>query len=428
MEALLLIISELLFIAIYPFVAFVGGIIAAIFEAVLTFFAMLLRPLFERNRKKQTNPKTSPVRPKRKGRKYLHWIAAPLIFVGAVIVALNYLFFEPALSFALDQIEDRTSYDIEFTAASGDIFTGRLAISGFEIRDQAGREAGLMLGSASDFEIDVNMWTLLSRDVVLEKLVLNDAVGTIILPPESESQNENRPEQDAEPRRKRGFVVENLAFSDIEVLAVTADQTSHSLQIIQATSQPFRSRMAVFDLFFRSNMNATVDGVPLVVSTETISDNGRRTVWRFDDFPVTAAAVFVDRAPFTWLNGGTISANVQDAWDLSDQYIDMDWRLDLKDTDIAAPPEAGRTQRLMIAALDRVVEQRDGNASLGFQMRFDQDGLRNGATGDMTVFWDALVAGVTKAISDNLGERAEETQDRLNGIGNRIRDIFQREN
>ncbi|NSX53248.1 hypothetical protein [Parasulfitobacter algicola] len=429
MEALLLIIGELLVFAIYPFLSVIFGIVAAILEAVVTFFIMIFQALFEAKRDKKTEQKTpdqAPAPIKRKRRKYLHWIAVPLVFVGVAVVTINYLAFDAAVGLALGQIEKRTDYEIEYTGASGDIFTGQLTIRDLEIRDRTGlRDTGLMMGFAENLEIDVNMWTLLSRDVVIEKLVLNDAVGTIVLPPKREKQNTDRSQRDGEPRRKRGFTVNDLAFSDISIIAIGADQKSHSLQIAQATSQPFRSHMAVFDLFLRSNLDANVNDVPLVVRTTVLSEYGRRTEWRFDDVPVTTAASFVDRAPFTWLNGGTISAHVQDEWDLTDDYIDMDWQLDLKDTKIDAPDDAGRTQRLVISVLDKVVEDRGGNASLGFQMRFDQDGLRNGATTDMTVFWDALLDGVIKAISDNLGERAEETEERINTLGDRIKGIFQ---
>jgi hypothetical protein len=72
-------------------------------------------------------------------------------------------------------------------------------------------------------------------------------------------------------------VVANLRINDMNIDIETVDRPSVTLQILDASSEHFRSRNAAFDFFFRTNLDARVDRVPLIVKTEAVIGQSLRT-------------------------------------------------------------------------------------------------------------------------------------------------------
>ena len=57
------------------------------------------------------------------------------------------------------------------------------------------------------------------------------------------------------------------------------------------------------------------------------------------------------KAPLTWLEGGRVTAKVEDRWSLSDDEIDMDWLFELDGISVKAPEGAGGAERLLAGGL-----------------------------------------------------------------------------
>ncbi len=421
MEALLIILANLLFAAIAPALAIAAGLLAAIVEVIVAVFAGLISLIFGGKSPKPQAKAALPVAKRKRGR-WLHGIAVVAGVVAGAVLVVNFFFFQPTLRFALGKIGERTGYDVAFEAARGNLLTGTLAMDGVRVTRDTGE--GLAMDVTVDaFAVDAQMTSLLSPIVTISSLEVSGVGGSIAPGPKVEGDTARTSDGEAE---KRDFVVADARLSGIDLEIAPPGKRPHHVELITASAAPFRSRSALFDLFFRSNLQARIDGIPLVVQTEVIAEPGRRTLWAFEDVPVATLAALTDRAPISWLQEGRVTARVEDEWRLDDTEIDMDWQIVFSDVGVGAPRGAGMAEALLAEALARSVNDKRGDADLSFTMRFDREGLEAGGSNDLGVFWEALKAGVAQSMADRVSAPIEDAEDRINELEDRLRGLFDR--
>lgn len=404
MEAIVIIIAQLLALALAPIAAIFAGI-SSVFGAIVI---ALLRAVFG------TAIQIPGVA--RVGRKVLLVMAGLGLIAAMVVVVLDTFFFQPTLRFALDKVAARTGYHVNYTSAEGSLIGGRLSLSGVEVLREA--DTGLNIdASVERLEFELSVVSLISPTVEMERLLVQGVQGDLFLhSPGSSGRDPNPP-----PRRK--FVVARAEIRDVAANVHTG-ATSYSVEIDEGVVEPFRSRLALFDLLFRSNMNARFDGATLLVKTEQIAERGRRTEWVIEDMPIDLAGRIVRQPPLTWLNDGQLSARVFDEWELGDTRINMDWNVSLENVTVAAPQGAGGVQRLAIAALNKVVAANDGNAEFAFALSLEDGDLSTWTNGDMAVFWKTLQDSFLEKLTFGQGDGGGS---RLEGAADRMREILRRD-
>ena len=420
MELLVILLAEALVALLAPLFGLLAGLFALLLELLLALFTA--RGLGRRKRRKAVSPAdTKPGIRQPVSRRWLH---VPAIIAGvaglAVLVAKVFLF-EPTLRYGLNRIGEKTGYAVEFTAASGNLLTGRLALEGVTIRRDAadGPSADLSIGRAA---IDVAMLSLLSSERRLETMDISGIRGSLALPPKAEAEAEAGEKKRRKPRRK--FVIETGRIADLDLAITPYGAKTHRVEIITAEMAPFRSRLAVFDLFFRSTLDARIDGTSLSVASAPIAGEGRRTEFHFDEVPGVLLADLVGRAPLDWLKDGTISVHVEDEWARAERTIDMDWSIVLQGVRVVAPQGSGLTEKLGVAALGKFLNSRDGNADFNLVLTLDQDGLESSTSGDLTALWDALKEGLAAAVAVKTGAAKGVVKDKIDKTGTFLRDLI----
>ena len=413
MEGLVIIIAEMLFALIAPLLGVLAGLLAAIAELILTLFLSLFD--MRGARRRSGGAGDAPLRKRKVSPRWLHIPAAIAGVVAVAVLIANFFFFDPLVRYGLDRVAARTGYAVAFEDASGNLLTGRLALDGVTVARDEGEGLGVDM-RLDHTEFDVALLSLIRSTRRIEAMTVEGVRGTVRIP--------LREEGEAPKKARRGFAVDLGRFDDIDITVARATDQTHRVEIASAEVAPFRSSTALFDLFFRSNLDGRIDGVPIKVATEVIAGNGRRTSWVFDEVPATTLAELTDRAPLNWLSGGTLSAHVEDEWALDDRRVDMDWSIALDGVRVAPPPGVGVTERLAATALGKAIERSGGSAEFDFTLGLDRERLETSSSGDLDALWDALKDGIAEAVAKSTGKPAEGVKAAIGKAGSKLRDML----
>jgi hypothetical protein len=413
MEALILIFAEIIAACLAPLLSLLGALVGMIFE----FLALILSRIFGRSvRKTPTTRKTSP-KPL-KSRKALHWTAGILGGLGATGLLASVVLFEPLLRGVLTRATSNAGIDLSYEGSSGFLLAGKVELTGLALARSS--DTGL----AFDLEVDqvvadVDLWSLLTNEPRLELGAVRGLTGSIT-PPQSAVRldSANHP-----GRTRRAFRADRLTVENIDVLIAPHGSDPYRLDIASGEVAPFRSQSALFDLLFRSNLEAEVAGQPLLVETRQISANGRETLWHFDEVEVDRLKLIVPKAPLTWLSAGTATLRVDDRWNLDDEVIDMDWRVVLSNLAVTAPAAASASERALAGGLSRVLDAQGGNADVHYRLDLGPEQVSALREGDLSAFWDAVLSGF---VGDRFmfGEESDpdDTSNRLRRTFDALRD------
>ncbi|MDJ0824688.1 MAG: hypothetical protein QNJ16_04225 [Rhodobacter sp.] len=409
MEGLIILVVEFLAVLLWPVFALCAAALLALIEILFE----LVRALFGRRAARRSPaPRPEPVESpaarieraraaRAVRRRLVGFIGVPLAVALVPVILINLVFFDPMARWVTDRIAGRTGIDIAYDRIDGDLFTGKLAVEGLRVARPADAKPGFDVEVAR-VAADADLWTIFARERRLQALAIEGVTGRLEAgaPVPEDAGRPNLPQTDAE-RPKRAFAVANLQMADVVVDIVQHDRSPVRLEIIEASSGLFRSRHAAFDLFFRSNLEARVDDVSLVVETEELSERSRRTAWRLDKAPVEPIGDLVGRAPATWFRDGIVTVEVEDFWDLDDLTVDMDWRLFLADAVIAAPEGARLRDRALAAALNKVVQGRPDGVDLSFSLYLDEETFSATGSRDLSALWQAMRPALQQLLAAN---------------------------
>ena len=386
MEALLIIFAEIIFACLAPFFALIGAAIGAFFE----FIALLLAAIFGGWGSGVSRPKPGK-QTRRKplvSRKFLHWSAGIVGGLGVVGVLATFVFFDPIVRSVLTRAADKAGIALAYEDSEGSLLAGRVALAGLDMSRAS--EDGLAFDLTADrIEADVDLWSLFGTPRI-EFAHVDGLSGTITPPDPKDGVVQSDPR---EPKPRRPFRADQVLVEQIALQITPRGREAYALDIDRGEVAPFRSQTALFDLLFRSNLNAEIAGQPLSVETRQIGPNGRETIWDFDQVEVDQLRLILPKAPLTWMSDGTVTVRVEDRWDLDDEEIDMDWRIALSGIDVATPANAGTAERLLAGGLARAVAAKGGDADFRYRLDLDQEEVAALRAGDLDAFWDVVLSG-----------------------------------
>ena len=396
MEALLIIFAEIIFACLAPLISLAGALIGALFEAVAVLFGLAVGSSAGKRKNDAPPRKTGKVS---RYRRPALWAGGIITGLGVVGVLVSVLFFEAILGRILDRAAEQAGMRLVYEEASGSFLSGHVALRGLVV--ERASDDGLAFEIAVDLiEADVALLSLIGGEPRLELARVEGASGFVTPAPARE--------KTIKPKKRRPFRADRVLARDVAIELRPRDRDPYDLVIESAEVVPFRSSLAVFDLLFRSNLSAEIAGQRLAVSTRQISESGRETAWNFDQVEADRLKLVVPRAPLTWLNGGTLTARVEDRWDLADEGIDMDWLIAVEDIDVAPPSGAGAGERLLASGLSKAVAAQGGDAEFRYVLSLSGDEVQAMREGDLEAFWDVVLSGLVK---DGVEDAAAPTSD-----------------
>ncbi len=406
MEALALIIGEIVFAILAPFVAIVLEVIGAVVGAIA---GALGRGSGE------------AVASSRVARGIAIILAGLAGLMLTCVVVANYLFFDETVDFVLGQVEKRTGIVTECEEIEGSLLTGQVSLRDCDIRRGSHPRSTFELAVA-EVDIDLRITSMFGTATL-------DSARVTGLNGWARTNRQQAQGDEARVKPRRNFEVRDLRVSDVRVSVAGTNPDGNDFEMPVAIGEleirPLRSRFALFDVLFRANGSGTLAGAPFRISTVEIPD-GRRTEWRAENVPVASFGSMVG-GTLAWFSSGTVDVYIDDEWERSDATaIDLDWRLDFSGLEVAPPPGTGPVARFVTAPLTRFVNGFDGSFPLEFALVLNENQFEYRSSLSAAGVWTAVGGAVNNALSllgfdldsakrtgENLKEGAKSILDRV---------------
>ena len=428
MELLVILLGEFLF---FPFVAIASAVIDGLFVLIgaIIEFLIFFR-IYKNNRGKEVE---QIVKAHKKACPFPFRLVLAiaqygfLIFVF-LIITINLFFFEPTVRSLAAQIAQKKGMEFSFTAAQGNLFSGTLVLDRLTVKSSKGTKADFDV-EAKSVALDVNVFSLLSSAIIIERLRVDGVAGDISMkardPTALPSPAQQQADEPLKPRK--AFVIKDLSIRSLDVKLYNREREPLSLVLESLESQPFRSQYAIFDTFFRSNIQGTLEGKTLSITSREIP-NGRETEWSLEDFPVAAIGAFTDKAPLNWFTSGRLTAQVKDRWQDGDHpEITMDWSLLFEDARVEAPAEASLLSKTMALPLINYINGKTEPVDLKFSLRLNERQFESASSLDAAGLWDATVAGLLQSLAVKAGEKKKAIQEVVKGKIEGLKDFLKKE-
>ena len=332
------------------------------------------------------------------------------IIIGGLFV-INKFYFADSVRTVFGILERRSGIETSCVDIDGNLFSGRIALGECTIaRDEHDTtQFDLQLDNV---EFDLKLSSLFGTAEV-QTAYVTGLRGSV-----TRSQTSPDDEQATEKPR-RSFVIQDLKIEDVELnlSGVNKDGGSFDLpvSIASATSAPLRSRLALFDILFRSNATGRIAGAEFQIRTGG-DPSGRQTVWNAADVPVASFGA-VTGGVLSWFQQGVVDVYVVDKWRRDGQLeIDMDWKLEFRDIEVGAPDSAGVMARLATGPIVDYVNSFGGNFPFEFQMVINEDQFEYKSSLEAAGLWTAVGEAINNLLAGfgiDLGDTASETGDKL---------------
>ncbi len=398
MEAIALLIGELVFLILAPMIAVIAEAIVSLVSGLLA----LLSTIFGRKAQEDSTGSSAhevqqsppPTRTAKAATVVSRVFAALAVLAFTIVLAVHFFFFEQGVRFAFEQVEDRAGISANCAEIDGSLLAGRVTLGQCSMQR--------LQHSTSSFDLSVESLTL-DLDVLsmfgtatIETAELEGLSGWI------RSDRSEAPEEAAEDeeRPRRQFVIENLDVSDVELKIAGWNPDGNAFDIPVTIERvrisPLRSYLALFDVLFRSNASGTLDGAPFSLST-TATEDGRRTAWRAKQVPVASLGAMTGGL-LSWFDAGTVDVFVDDEWQKNNATsIDMDWRLHFSDVSVAPPPGTSLTVEFVTGPLTRYVNSKNGEFPLEFSLKLDESQFEYRSSLAAAGLWSAVGGAVNNA-------------------------------
>ena len=429
MELLVVLLGEFL---LFPFMAAIAALanFVTILIGGLIELAFCLIPSTAQEKSEATRPNISRPRKAFSLKAVTRISGALFLFIIVSLFSVNTFLFEPTARFLVSKIEGKTNIEISYSSVDGNVFSGEIAFVGLNARRQGHEKLDFDL-SAQKVELNIDIFSLLSNPIAIEALTVDGvrgnitdkikqknlnsqgkfelAIGTFKLGVEDNDSKQIETDPPLKKlKAKKAFVVNVLTINDVDLEVYKNDKEPLVLALNKIHSAPFRSEYAVFDMFFRSNIEGSLNNHKIIISTEEISD-GRMTKWHLDNFPVGLIKNYVHKAPFSWFESGNIDVLVEDKWQYGDNAeIEMDWSLQLKGVVAKAPADASVVSKTIALPIVNYINNRDDDVDFRFSFVMNESQFESASSLDASGLWDATINALSKKMAMVMGEKQED--------------------
>ncbi|MFK8014762.1 MAG: hypothetical protein AB8G17_04935 [Gammaproteobacteria bacterium] len=392
MEAIAIIIGELIFAALAP-------LVMVIIDAVGVVVGIIWSTISGRRRSENQGATGGTART-------VSVVAlglAVLIFLTIFIV--NQFFFSDAVRRVLTTVENRSGISTACRDIDGSLFFGKIDLRDCSIR-RSTHDASTFDLTVTHLFVDVSLLSLIgTTDIESVNVAGVNGWATRHRPASSEPESD---EHKIKPRR--AFDIEQLDVSDINltITGTNPDDNPFEIQIVvdELHSSPLRSGLALFDILFRSNARGSIAGAPFDISTQRLPE-GRTTAWRAQNVPVASLGALTG-GPLSWFSDGVVDVNVDDQWQRDGALdIALKWQLNFHDVAVNPPPGSGAFTRLASKPVTAYINRLDGEFPLAFEMVINEDQFEYASSAAAAGLWSA-VGDAAKGVLEKIGVSNEE--------------------
>ncbi|MEO0424050.1 MAG: hypothetical protein AAF184_17060 [Pseudomonadota bacterium] len=327
-------------------------------------------------------------------------LAALAVLLLALLWIVNSFFFESAVRHVFGVLEQRSGVTADCEGIDGSLFSGKLALRDCQFA-RATHPISTFDLSVEEVTVDLRMTSFLTT-ATFETAAVTGLTGWVVKAPAPAEDDGAGEAQIEKPRRD--FVIHQLALfdADVAVSGTNGDGNAYTLAVRVDTlsSAPLRSRMALFDILFRSNGSGHIANAPFSLASRKTPGEGRETQWRATGLPVASLGA-ASGGILSWFSSGVVDVYVDDQWALSGGAdIDMDWRLDFHRLEVAIPQDTGPLTQLVSDPFVRYVNGFDGEFPLEFSMRLNDRQFEYKASLQAAGLWGALGESVNAVVRE----------------------------
>jgi hypothetical protein len=419
MELLVILLGEFLF---FPVLAALGSVVNLGVSFVSGLF-LLIFEIFVPGGRIEKNKQTSP--PSKRSSFPFKPIAKTAFFLCLIIVVflvtVNTFFFSQTVNWVTSQVGKKTGTYISFQSVDGSFFSGGIKFGSLQVKRENSPKVDFDIFVKS-LALDVDVKSLLKKSIILEYLKIDNIKGNI----RQRNHESLEPEKDDSESGKRKiktktrFVVNDMFLKNIELKLDKEDMDPLVVSLSKIESRPFRSSYAIFDTFFRSTIEGSLNGHKISIASEEIGA-GRKTTWHLDHLPVRIIHYFVQKAPVTWFKSGDIDIRVEDVWEYGDAAeIDMDWKLQLNHIVVKTPENTSLINKALAFPIVHYINTKGDKIDLQFKLAMNENQFESTASLDAAGLWRVLVERISENTAMMTGEKTEVVKD---GIQNKIGDF-----
>ena len=435
MEIIVLILGEMIFALLAPLFMIIAELMLAAVAALLGLVGVAIPKGRRRGSSgRLTRPPMSP------GAKRALKIAASVAIVISLTTAgslwiLNRFYFSESVEFVFSTLEKRTGISTTCRQASGSVWKGKIRLEDCQTARKQHPN--------TRFELDIES---LAFDLNVTSLFGEAQVKSATIVGVSGWLERQHPQEDESTDRKtvikprRSFNADELLIRDLRIALSGKNRDGKAfafdIRVDSLSSKPLRSRLALFDVLFRSNASGEIAGAPFSIKTDQYA-GGRTTQWRADRLPVARLGSIAGGA-LAWFSRGEVDIVVDDSWGvrqrdnplqltIGEDYgftfnskvsIDMDWNLNFRDIEVAAPAGTGMMAKLVSKPLARYVNSHSGVFPMRFSLIINEDQFEYSQSLAAAGFWPAL--------SDAIGAYFRNLGVELRPLSNQEKDLLKK--
>lgn len=321
-----------------------------------------------------------------------------VLFILTLIIALviNTFLFEQTTRLVLGKVKSRTGIDVTFDSARGNIFAGTVHMKGVGLKREKHPKSHFDL-KAKEISLDMDMTALITFQRVIEELRINGLRGTF-----------RRVGKIKRLKPRKPYVIKNLLLEDMDIMFSDSTRATGreeplvlSLKIDKMQSAPFRSRLSIFDILFRSTGSGKVEHRFFSIKKKELrTGEGGESLWTLDSLPVELVGAYIG-GPFRLISGGGISLEVKNRWQIGGgPGMEMAVNLLIRDIKARIPGDypGGSLKRRMAGPVVSYINNHSQELSLHFKLRFDEGAFKDIVSFEGAGLWKASAKMIMKQL------------------------------
>ena len=413
MEALFIIVAELIAALFQPMIAILVVPLAAMASTLFESLLMLAAWILGRRRARPAPAEVPAQVPASTGH-LRRW----LLRIGAGCAALL-LLAVVVLECGLDRWLVRRALDrlavsggLQVQAERIEVWTlaGQVALHGATVSVRTARvDAELTMHRA---EIDASLWSLLGGSVGIESATCRGVRGRLrnVEPVDDGAAVATAPR----PAPRRQVRIASLMLEDVLVdldLSFGKRRVAGPLRVDSSYTTALSTRSLIGAILLRTTGTASWLGASVAIATREMP-GGRATEWDVRGLPAEAMGIHLGR-PWDMLAGGRVDLGLRDEWSLDGpdgRRIQSHLTLRGRSLVIDPPQDAGIFTAALAASASRALALTGGRIEIETRVRIDEDHLEFDASEHLRSLGDALIETLLDRFAADAAERAHLRQ------------------
>lgn len=421
MLGVLVLVAEFLFL---PLIA----ALTVLCELIVALGATLLQVALGRGHGRRETGNLGRLALSPRATKWILWSSGSVLGATAVALLLaNFVFLGGIVRWTADRVETKTGIAIRYESIQGNLFSGAFSFGDVSIVQDNPTRARLAI-EARAVEANLSMIDLLFGRRAIDSAAVSGATVRFETLAGDATGETNQKLNKGGTLHVPKFEIRRLDLQDIAISVVDqtrADPVTYQVEIERFESQPLRSRYLWFDILFRSNLEARLNGSLLRVENSE-ADGRHATRWSAGEIDAPALASLVG-GPFSLFESGKVSVEVSDEWEIEQRdEIQMDWNLRVSDARARLPEGTPPLLQPFAQIVVNNINANERDWDFGFHLTLSEAQFEGAASLDALQIWQDALPVMLKQIAELAGVAPDVIKENTQKAFDRFKSYLQK--